>query len=450
MRIRVSQDCFIAQLQGIINRYTSPDEKSRPIIPLSLHFCGNPDLGDSGAAALAAAIRTVITDETYSNDVILDTLDLSACDVGDAGAEALALALESSPSMCIRHLDLSNNKISDTGAAAIAHALLSSGADGVALESLDLSGNKDIRDQSASAIAGAVGKGLISCITLRSCHILADGAAAFGKAIKDLALSEAAPTSLHIDLSGNPLGVLRGKTSKGSKYSASAIKSKATATTSAYMNMIRKGIKSGLKEYGVGVPGGTAESDDDEEARDAVGDEFGGDGDLDPKKARCGVKAFANAILDDEDNDSESVYPSRSVPFHCQLGLRRCFLDHSAADSLAAVLVHSQEEMGVKLAIDIALNPVLEEDMTAAIQGDESQEMVLRDMSERYHHALEALRESRERAAEAAKAAAARIEAQAEYEAQWDAPDLGDELWDEEEDEWDSDADYEQDGNYDY
>lgn len=440
-----------AELQGIINRYTSPDETSKPVLPLSLHFCGNPDLRDSGTAALAAAIRTVLTDERYSSsDVILDTLDLSACDVGDAGAEALAMALESSPGMCIRHLDLSNNKISDVGAAAIAHALLSSGAAGVALESLDLSGNKDIRDQSASAIAGAVGKGLISCISLRSCHILADGAAAFGKALNDISMSKSAPASLHIDLSGNPLGVLRGKTSKGSKYSASAIKSKATATTSAYVNMIRKGIKSGLKEYGVGVPGSTAESDDDEEARDGIGDEFGGDGDLDPKKARCGIKAFANAILDDEDNNSESVYPSRSVPFHCKLGLRRCFLDHSAADSLAAVLVHSQEEMGIKLAIDIALNPVLEEDMTAAIQGDESQDMVLRDMSERYHDALEALRASRERAAEAAKAAAARMEAQADYEAQWDAPDLGDESWDEEEEEWDSDADYEQDGEYDY
>lgn len=438
-----------AELQGIINRYTSPAEKLKPVTPLSLHFCGNPDLGDSGTAALAAAIRTVITDENTSSDVILDTLDLSACEVGDAGAEALAIALESTPGMCIRHLDLSNNKISDVGAAAIAHALLSSGADGVVLESLDLSGNKDIRDQSAIVLAAAIGKGLLSCITLRSCHVLADGAAAFGKALNDLAMSKSNPPSLHIDLSGNPLGVLRGKTSKDGKYSASAIKSKATATTSAYMNMIRKGIKSGLKK-GVGLPGSTGESDDDEEARDGIGDEFGAEGDLDPKNARCGIKAFANAILDDDSIDSENAYPTRSVPFHCKLGLRRCFLDHSAADSLAAVLVHSQEEMGIKLAIDIGLNPVLEEDMTDAIQGDESQDILLRDMSERYHEALEALRAARERAAEAASAAAARIEAQAEYEAQWDAPDLGDELWDEEEEEWDSDADYEQDGEYDY
>ena len=384
-------------------------------------------------------------------DIILDTLDLSACDVGDAGAEALAIALESSPGMCIRHLDLSNNKISDVGASAIAQALLSCGADGVTLESLDLSGNKDIRDQSAIALAEAVGNGFLSCIRLRSCHILADGAAAFGKALNHLAMSKTtSPQNLHIDLSGNPLGILRGKTSKGGKYSASAIKSKATATTSAYMNMIRKGIKSGLKEYGVGIPGSTGESDDEEEARDTIGDEFSADGELDPKNARCGIKAFANAILDDENIDGDNNYPTRSEPFHCRLGLRRCFLDHSAADALAAVLVHSQEEMGIKLAIDIALNPVLEEYMTDAIQGDESQDIVLRDMSERYHDALDALRAARERAAEAASAAAARIEAEAEYEAQWDAPDLGDEVWDEEEEGWDSDADYEQDGEYDY
>ena len=160
---------------------------------------------------------------------------------------------------------------------------------------------------------------------------------------------------------------------------------------------------------------------------------------------------FLNAILDVEDNDETASYPSRSAPFHCILGLRRCFLDHSAADALAAVLVHSQEEMGINLAIDVAMNPVLEEDMTDAIQGDETQDMVLRDMSDRYHDALEALRAARERAADAARAAAVRIEAEAELEAQWDAPEgFGDENWEEEEDEWDSDGDYEQVGEYDY
>lgn len=439
--------------KGIINRYSSPDEKTKPAIPLSLHFCGNPDLGDSGTAALAAAIRTVVADAKNNNDVILDTLDLSACEVGDAGAEALAMALESCPCLCIRHLDLSNNKISDIGATAIAHALLASGSTGPALESLDLSGNTEIRDQSASALADAVGKGLISCITLRSCHILADGAAAFGKAIHNLAMnSNPNPASLHIDLSGNPFGILRGKTKKGNKYSASAIKSKATATTSAYMSIIRKGIKSGLKDYGVDIPGSTVDSDDDEEARDGMGGELTGEGDPDPGKGRCGIKAFANAILDADDNseDSES-YPSRSTPFQCTLGLRRCFLDHSAADALAAVLVHSQDDMGINLNIDIDLNPVLEEDMTDAIQGNEAQDMLLRDMSDRYHDALDALRAARERAVEAARTAAARIEADAELEAQWDAPQgLGDERWDEDDD-WDSDADYEQeDAEYDY
>lgn len=428
--------------------------------PLSLHLSGNPDLGNSGTAALAAAIRTVNTKDAGGVDtkndiddesgIIFDSLDLSACNVGDVGAEALALALESRRGMCIRHLDLSHNQISDVGAAAIGRALESSGA---VLESLDLSGNKGISDQSAMVVASAFKKGMVTSIRMRSCHICADGAEAFGKAIRILAMKSDPSSSLLIDLSGNPLGVLRGKTSKDSKYSASAIKSKATATTSAYVNIIRKGIKSGLKEYGVDAFGSTAESDDDEEARNGIGSDLMGDGNSDPSKARCGIKAFANAFLDSENKgDEEITNPVRSDTFKCQLCLRHCFLDHSAADALAAVLVYARDDMGIDLAIDIGLNPVLEDDMRDALQGDDSREMVLRDMSDRYHDALETLRESRERAADAALAAARRIEKEAELEAQWDAPEgFGDDTWNQDDDDWDSDDDYElENAEYDY
>ena len=379
--------------------------------------------------------------------IVLDTLDLSACDISDAGAEALAVALESSPRMCIRHLDLSNNKLSDVGAAAIAHALLSSegaGMDAPLLESLDLSGNKDVKDEAAAVLAEAVGKGLVSCIRIRSCHILADGAAAFGKAVAKLATRDGGrAASIEIDLSGNPLGVLRGKTKSGGKYSASAIKSKATATTAAYVSMLQKGIKRGLKEYGVDVMGGSGESDDEEEARSGMGDDLMGDHDLDPSKARCGIKAFSNPILD-EAGTKGTTRPA----FKCKIGLRRCFLDHGAADALAAVVVHSKDDLKIDVSFDLALNPVLEEDMVEAIEGSEMQDDLLRDMSDRYQDMLESLREARERAAEAARAAAARMQAERELEAQWDPPPGYSDGWGHEadegyDDEWDSDADYE-------
>lgn len=417
-------------------------------------MCGNPDLGDSGAAAIAAAIRTVETDDKNDGTgVILDTLDLSACNVGDAGAHSLALALESCPGMCIRHLNLSNNKITDVGATALGHALVSSGADEnqkPTLESLDLSGNKDVRDQGAKAVAEALAKGYLTSIAMKSCHILAGGAAAFGRAFRTVATHESILYTLQIDLSGNPLGVLRGKTDKGSKYSASALKSKASATTAAYMNMIRKGVKSGLKGYGVEIMGSTAESDDEEEAREGFGGDLVNEGDVDPKIARCGIKAFANAILDGMESDKEEkkdpAYPKRSSPMKFKVGMRRCFLDHSAADALAAVMVHAMDEMEIDLALDIGLNPVLEEEMTEALEGNKLQGMVLRDMAERHIDALEKLRDARERAAEAAEVTLARVKAEKESEAQWDAPEFGTD--DDDDDEWDSDADYEQEDEY--
>ncbi|CAB9510287.1 NACHT domain [Seminavis robusta] len=439
--------------KGIINRFTTENGQQSTTVaakPLSLHLCGNPDLGDSGAAAIAAAIRTVVT-SSKEERLLLDTLDLSACEIGDAGAEAIALALESCHGMCIRQLDLSHNKLTDVGAAAIAHALLGGSA---MVETLDLSGNAGIKDKSAIVLAEAVEKGVITkSIRLRSCQILADGAAAFGKAMlkRSQRAMPASSTHVEIDLSGNPLGVLRGKMKKGKKYSASAIKSKATATTAAYVSMFKRGLKTGLQEFGVELGGGgnSGESDDEEEERSGMSDDSTG-GDIDPEKARCGIKALANAILDDDDNIQGD---QKSTGLKYSLGLRRCFLDHGAADALAAVLVHAKEEIGIDLSIDVGMNPVLEEEMTEAIEGDETQEDTLREMSDRYLDALEALREARERAIEAAKAAAARLQAEKDYESQWDVPDgFPDDPWEEDwreeeedfEDEWDSDADYEQ------
>ena len=132
-------------------------------------------------AALSAAIRIVAQEK---DAIIFDVLDLSGCGIGDAGADALAIAIESRPG-CIKHLDLSNNHISDEGAAAIGRALCSE-TKRRGIDTVDLSHNKDLGDSGASALAQAIEHGMIRDLSIRSCHIQADGASAFAKALKAL------------------------------------------------------------------------------------------------------------------------------------------------------------------------------------------------------------------------------------------------------------------------
>jgi hypothetical protein len=424
--------------KAVINRCKSNGSGNKNVPP-SLFLSGNPATGDAGAAALAAAIRTVASSEKRNGCVIFESLDLSACGIGDAGAEALALAIEDSSDCCIRHLNLSNNRITDQGAGALGRALTSGVqvGGGPRLYHLDLSNNKDIGDRGVAAIANAVEKGKLPSVSLRSCHIHADGATFFGKALRSLSLNKkSVDHRVNIDLSGNPLGVLRGKSkTDGGKYSASRLKSKATATAASYMNLFKKSVSPLLS-------GQSAESDDEEE-KQAGGSGDPGDDDLDPSLARCGAKALANGFLEEEgtegrEKDTEESASRQSDHFH--IALRRCFFDHGAADALAAILVASKEDLGIDLTIDVDLNPVLEEEMLSALHGDTGHEDLLREMAERHMDAVEALRESRARAAAASKAAAARMKAESRYEAAWDAP--GD-FEDEQDEEWDSDAGYE-------
>lgn len=365
--------------QGIASRH-----EHRANTPLSLHLCGNPDVGDAGIAAMAAAIRS-----SPPETLVFDVLDLSACDVGDAGAEALALALESNPG-CIRHLDLSNNNIGNDGAAAISRALESSST---GIEVLNLDNNPDIGNAGASALADTIGV-VKELLSLRSCSVQADGMEAFGKALKSRLTGP-----LQLDLSGNPVGILR-KKKKEKKYSASALKSKASATTASYMNFIGKKIQSGLKDVGldgiVGNLGPTDESDDDEEARTGVSDSKQPE-ETDPSKARCGAKAFASAVIE-ADGDGK-----KSAPVVCRLGMRRCFLDQGAADALAATIRHAKEHCAIELLIDATLNTVLEDNMVDALRGEDT--YTLEGMSDRHMEALEVLRAAEERAEAAANAA---------------------------------------------
>jgi hypothetical protein len=419
--------------KAVINRCNGKDKENVP--PFSLFLCGNPATGDAGAAALAAAIRTIASSENSDGYVVFESLDLSACGIGDAGAEALALAIEDTPNCCIRHLNLSNNQITDQGAGALGRALTSGGqgGDGPRLLHLDLSNNKDIGDRGVAAIANAIEKGKLPSVSLRSCHIHANGATFFGKALRSLAMNKKAiDHKVNVDLSGNPLGVLRGKSKKdGGKYSASRLKSTATATAASYMNLFKKSVSPMLS-------GPSAESDDEEEKQ---GDDAGDPADdgLDPSLARCGAKALANGFLEEEATErrEKKVEESKSgVSDHFHIALRRCFFDHGAADALAAILVGSKEDLGIDLTIDVDLNPILEDEMISALHGDSDHEDLLREMADRHMESMEALRESRKRAAEASKAAAARMRAESRYEAAWDAPG------DEESEEWDSDADY--------
>mmetsp|Transcript_36759 Transcript_36759/g.88987 ORF Transcript_36759/g.88987 Transcript_36759/m.88987 type:complete len:497 (-) Transcript_36759:75-1565(-) len=410
----------------------------------------NDGMGDPGVVALAAAIRTVATKlrqrklslssssgQTKPNlgrdddTMVLDVLDLSGCAVSDVGVKALAIALERNP-YCIGHLDLSNNQISNEGAKALANAL--SSVDGGKIKSLDLSHNTAIDDTGAKALSSIVESGNVQILTVRSCSIHADGAASFGAAIRVLVSSRSnettpsedrastPPNVISIDLSGNPLGLLRKKPKSKNKFSTKELTNKATATTTAYMNLIGKTVQKGLKDLGLDTTDGspdTLESDDEEESK------MGSSGiqEDDESKMKCGALSFAESLIiedDDEDGDdhgddkdstkkNKSDIPRNSPGLHVYLGLRHCSFDTRAADALAAVVLEAQDNLKFQLHIDATMNHVLEEDVVDALLGhDEFSSSLLSEMAERYLDAQEILRESRQRAAEAARMAAAR------------------------------------------
>jgi hypothetical protein len=391
--------------KGIINRYKTiekeGEEPAAPIAhpPLALHLCGNAEVGDAGAAALAAAIRGSKKSE---NAAIFSTLDLSACSVGDAGAEALALALESRPG-CIERLILSNNQISNSGASSIARAI----ADGkTRIEWLELDNNPGIGSVGGTALADAVGKGTIASLSLRSCEVKADGATAFGECLKALSEQEGI-SEVSVDLSGNPMGILK-------KKKKESLKSKASATTASYMNFIGKSIKSGLKDVGLDTMLGSSsvESDDEEEERREDSD----DSESADEPIRCGAKAFASAIVLSEDasHRKQQLRSGSSSNVNFKLAMRHCFLDQGAGDALAATIVQAKEQYGVTLEVDVELNNVLEDDMVRALAG--SNPDGLDDMLERHLEAVEAICIAEERAAQALAAAAARMRRQ---QAEW-------------------------------
>jgi hypothetical protein len=408
---------------------------------LQLYLSGNEAIGDSGVAALAAALKTA--SRLTNSQPVIHTLDLSSCGVGDAGAEALANAIEGNPG-CIRVLDLSNNKITDEGAASLGRALqqtktsyTSSDMQSISMDSLNLSNNKHIGDKGLSELASAMAYEALRRLSLRSCSVQADGASAVGKMFSFLSTkrprSHFSPNAItvEVDLSGNPFGTLHEKEkSTMSSYSASLLKSKASATTASYLNFIGKKIKSGLKDAGLDIEGlitSDSQSDHDDDDEHSKEDEDSGEMsdesealDMVSKysSSQCGAKAFADAILDNQDNcdNLEPSYEDYSQldRHRFDLGMRSCALDTLAYDALASTIIHLRNRHNTDLFIDTELNRNVDTNIVAALRGPRSNGHLvsLEAMSNKYLEARKTMRLARERAMKAAEAAATRLEAE--------------------------------------
>lgn len=371
----------------------------------SLYLSSNAAVGDAGAAALAAALRTA----PQSSEPLLEVLDLSACGISDAGCEALAMAIRDNPG-CVRKLDLSNNRITDDGAVSLAL-----GVSGTALANMDLSNNKEITDRGAAALATAIERGAIKSLFLRSCSIKADGAEALGTALCTLASSkkaDSADVEYSIDLSGNLLGTAKVQKKKGS---ASLLKSKASATTKAYMGFLSKKLRSGLNQAGISGFVPSAESDDDEEDLNADLVDGGKETEASKVGGRCGARAFADAIIGKEFgstiSEPKQINTTGEKRLSARIGMRHCFLDERAADSLAAAIVRGRDSRNIEISCDVVMNPALDRLTVSALAEKDDYELIS-DMSERYFGVLEALRIARQRAREAAEAAQARSRAE--------------------------------------
>jgi Leucine Rich repeat len=388
--------------KGILSRVDRPEDDDNSIksfTPLSLYLSYNRGIGDAGAAAFAALIRSFAGKETEAP--ILDTLDLSSCDIGDVGVEALALALEdASASVMIRNLLLCHNRISDQGALSLGRALHRNIL-GKEMH-VDLSGNPLISDQGILTLLSAFEKECLTGLKLRSCSIQADGMMQIGKMLRSIALSKNRHSrNLYLDISGNPVGILRGKSEKNSLYSASALKSKASATASAYMSQGLSFLKKGFG--GVSIRS-SVESDDEEEKKQSPSYNSKDDSDK-PKNMRCGFKSLANAFLEGDTHDV--MQDDNSSKKRVCLGLRRTFCDSAGADALAAMLVATKDcFVNMWLDLELDLNPVVEDEMINALHGRNDDLLV--EMAERHTEAMEVLRLSRERAVVASSAVSAR------------------------------------------
>lgn len=328
-------------------------------INVALHLSGN-EFGCAGTAALAAALklshrRNYANGKESTSYAILDTLNLSSCNVGDAGAEALAFALETNPG-CVRSLDLSHNKITQRGAVSLGRALQRSKN---SLERLDLSQN-DIGEEGVEELAVALERGCIKSIILRTCSINANGCTAIGTALGKLTSTARSRNnssfSVEIDISGNRIGTQK-KVKKPKSYSASALTSKASATTMSSLNFIGKKIKSGLRDVGVDMsdPFGVSSLESDDDDQDAMSDIEVEEGDVVSVKDSCGASAFYDSFVKhfSEGTNGKSIKNLNETS--CQISMRMCSFDGRGQDALAALFLHAIEH-SIKITLDATMN----------------------------------------------------------------------------------------------
>lgn len=407
-----------------------------------LYLSGNP-IGESGTTALAAALKVATRipiqgNDNNSNDdsnveddesfwqyfPVLNTLDISSCDIADIGAEALALAIAGNPG-CIKNLNLSNNKITDKGAVAIARALKLSCKklkNTCAIDCLDLSNNVNIGDEGATALFDAIEYGAIRCLLLKSCSLRAKSAGKLGEILGRMTTSSSASCSTSqetitkeftIDISGNKLGTNLGKKKTG--YSA--------ATMMNSMNSIgQKGfgfLKNGLKDI-VDLGGSSLESDDEAEEED--------DSIMTSDKVqvsdKCGAILLYDYFIDAcENNENDDAKQGRSR-MKIDLGMRMCNFNDAALDAIGAMSSHSRLEYGNEIMIDCDMNHGTESELVQALKSTDtscisrSRNTILEEMTARHLEALEA----RQRALDA-KEAEARMNGFFEDENDYDAYD---------------------------
>ncbi len=426
-RIILMENCGIGAAfcrsigRGILNAYERnrilSEDKTRCLYrPSVLRIGGNHAIGDAGAVAIAAAFRMATSDDnTDGSALIMEELDLSSCNIGDVGAEAIALALACNPSS-LKKLDLSNNKITDVGAITLARALLESRerTSGVALAQIILDNNVGIGDDGAAALAKAVSAGVVSSVHIRSCSICAEGAAAFGKAViemaKQIGTRQFCSTQVDIDMSGNHFGISKPKKKKGSVYSASFLRDKASSN----IKFIGRSLQSRLKGSGFGLGLTTAESDDDEEDfGNIVGEDLSDDEDVEEIDsdrikaiARCGARSFSGEILGPSCDDATQL--NDSMTLQISVGMRQCFLDNGAIDSLAAAIL-SMRKVGAFMSVDVNMNADVDDLARAALRGDDDEEVLLSSCSERYINELKRISDAEERRQAASEVAAARM-----------------------------------------
>ena len=412
-----------------------------------LYLSGNP-IGESGTTALAAALKVsqrikTTMDTTFPSssssstngktqhseppteqlqqnyEPVLDTLDVSSCQVGDIGAEALALAIVHNPG-CVKHLILSNNKITNRGAIALAKALRASQQkmkmiekkifhNYATIDTLDLSNNIDIDDEGAVALFEAVGCGAIRNLLLRSCSITSEGISSLGNILAQIIQSYnqqqqrrqatvvvAAKAGsefvkeYNIDISGNKIGSKKSKKKAG--YSEKMMKNVNSIGQKGF-GLLKSGFKD-IVEFGTSsIASSSLESDDEaeEDDKDLVGTNQS------KVSNKCGAIVLYDSFVEcfdmDERDVNDDVICSDDVlgTVRICLGLRMCNFDDAALDALAALICHVEQHIPMKklmLMFDSEMNHGIEKGLIQALKMRDRNE-ILDEMTERHLEAIE-------------------------------------------------------------